>query len=118
MDQESNVYHAAVCDFDCRSTGHVRNQLIGWDPSTGKIRSWVFDSDGGFGEATWTKKGNRWIINAAATMPDGRKTSAINILNVLDKNSFTWHKGRELDGEILPNIEPIKVVRNAKTDSK
>jgi uncharacterized protein (TIGR02246 family) len=94
-------------------------QLIGWDPSTGKIRSWVFDSDGGFGEATWTKKGNRWIINAAATMPDGRKTSAINALTMLDKNSFNWQSaGRELDGEILPNIEPIKVVRSAKSDSK
>ena len=94
-------------------------QLIGWDPGTGKIRSWVFDSDGGFGEATWTKKGNRWIINAAATMPDGRKTSAINILTMLDKNSFTWQStGRELDGEILPNIEPIKVVRNVASDSK
>jgi len=94
-------------------------QLIGWDPSAGKIRSWVFDSDGGFGEATWTKKGNRWIINAAATMPDGRKTSAINILTMLDKNSFTWQStGRELDGEILPNIDPIKVVRGAASESK
>ena len=94
-------------------------QLIGWDPSTGKIRSWVFDSDGGFGEATWTKKGNRWIINAVATMPDGRKTSAINIMTMLDKNSFTWQStGRELDGEILPNIEPIKVVRNVASDAK
>ena len=94
-------------------------QFIGWDPSTGKIHSWVFDSDGGFGEATWTKKGNRWIINAAAIMPDGRKTSAINIMTMLDKNSFTWQStGRELDGEILPNIDPIKVVRNAKADAK
>jgi hypothetical protein len=79
----------------------------------------VFDSDGGFGEATWTKKDNRWIINTTATMPDGRKTSAINILTMLDKNSFTWQStGRELDGEVLPNIEPIKVVRNVTTDAK
>ena len=65
-------------------------QVIGWDASTGKIRSWVFDSDGGFGEATWTKKDKRWIINAVATLPDGRKTSAINIMTMLDDNSFTW----------------------------
>ena len=91
-------------------------QIIGWDASIGKIRSWVFDSDGGFGEATWTKKGQRWIINAAATLPDGRKTSAINILTLLDNNSFTWQStGRELDGEILPNIEPVKVVRGEAT---
>jgi uncharacterized protein (TIGR02246 family) len=91
-------------------------QIIGWDASAGKIRSWVFDSDGGFGEATWTRKDKRWIIHAAATLPDGRKTSAINILTLLDNNSFTWQStGRELDGEILPNIEPVKVVRGETT---
>jgi uncharacterized protein (TIGR02246 family) len=91
-------------------------QIIGWDASAGKVRSWVFDSDGGFGEATWTKKDKRWIIHAAATLPDGRKTSAINILTILDNNSFTWQStGRELDGEILPNIEPVKVVRGETT---
>ena len=94
-------------------------QIIGWDPTNGKIRSWVFDSDGGFGEATWTKKGNRWIIDATAILPDGRKTSAINVMTVLDKNSITWEStGRELDGEILPNIGPIKVVRSESSESK
>jgi uncharacterized protein (TIGR02246 family) len=94
-------------------------QIIGWDPSTGKIRSWVFDSDGGFGEGTWTKKGNRWIINATATLPDGRKTSAVNTMTVIDSNSFTWESaGRDLDGEILPNIGPIKVVRDSASDSE
>jgi uncharacterized protein (TIGR02246 family) len=94
-------------------------QIIGWDPSTGKIRSWVFDSDGGFGEGTWTKKGNRWIINATATLPDGGKSSAVNTMTVLDNNSITWESsGRDLDGEILPNIGPIKVVRDATSDSE
>lgn len=31
-------------------------QVIGWDPAAGTIRSWMFDSDGGFGEGTWSKK--------------------------------------------------------------
>jgi uncharacterized protein (TIGR02246 family) len=94
-------------------------QIIGWDPSAGKICSWVFDSDGGFGEATWTKKGNRWIINATATLPDGGKTSAVNTMTVIDSNSITWESaGRDLDGEILPNIGPIKVVRDSASDSE
>lgn len=89
-------------------------QIVGWDPSQSKIRSWVFDSDGGFGEATWEKKGNRWLIDAAATLPDGRKTSAMNIMTVEDNDTIAWQSiGRELDGEILPNIEPVKVVRSA-----
>jgi hypothetical protein len=94
-------------------------QIIGWDASKRKIRSWVFDSDGGFGEATWTKKDKRWIIHAAATLPDGRKTSATNIMTILDDNSFTWQSmGRELDGEILPNIAPVKVVRGETNQSE
>jgi len=28
--------------------------IIGWDPIKKKIRSWVFDTDGTFGESTWT----------------------------------------------------------------
>ena len=94
-------------------------QIIGWDASKGKIRSWVFDSDGGFGEGTWTKKGNRWIVDAVATLPDGRKTSAVNVMTVSEKNSITWEStGRELDGEILPNIGPIKIIRSEATSSK
>ncbi|MFT5528141.1 MAG: hypothetical protein ACI9G1_001693 [Pirellulaceae bacterium] len=94
-------------------------QIIGWDASAGKIRSWVFDSVGGFGEATWTQKENRWITEAVGTLPDGRKTSAINIMTIVDDNTVTWQStGRELDGEILPNIEAVKLVRNATTDTQ
>ena len=84
-------------------------QVIGWDAAAGKIRSWVFDSDGGFGEGEVDQEDKRWIINAVATLPDGRKTSAINAMTLLDDNSFTWQSsGRELDGEILPNSSRSK----------
>ena len=92
-------------------------QLIGWDPSTQNIRSWVFDSDGGFGKATWTKKENRWMINASATLPDGRRSSAVKIITVVDDDTITWQStGRALDGEILPNIDPIKLTRNSDSE--
>ena len=32
-------------------------QIIGWDPVAKQIRSWIFDSDGGFSEGKWTRKG-------------------------------------------------------------
>jgi uncharacterized protein (TIGR02246 family) len=92
-------------------------QFIGWDPVAKKIRSWVFDSDGGFGNATWTKKDNRWIIDSAGTLPDGRRSSAINIMTIIDESTITWEStGRELDGEILPNIDPVKITRNAEKE--
>ncbi len=87
-------------------------QLIGWDPTKQQIRSWVFDSDGGFGEATWKKKDGKWVVNSAATLPDGRRASAVNVMTMVNENSFTWESsGRAVDGEILPNIDPITVVR-------
>ena len=37
-------------------------QIIGWDPVEQKIRSWIFDSEGGYGQSFWTRDGNRWLI--------------------------------------------------------
>lgn len=92
-------------------------QLIGWDPIEEEIRSWVFDSDGGFGTATWKKKENRWIVNAAATLSDGRKASAVTTLTLIDDKTVTWQAtGRMLDGNILPNIAPIKLTRNSDSE--
>ena len=93
-------------------------QLIGWDPVEQNIRSWVFDSDGGFGSSTWKKKGNKWVIHSSATLADGRKASAVKTLTVIDDETITWQAtGRSLDGEILPNISPIKLTRNSGTQT-
>jgi uncharacterized protein (TIGR02246 family) len=87
-------------------------QVIGWDPAAGTIRSWMFDSDGGFGEGAWSKKGNRWIVKFSQVLADGRKASAENIYTLVDGNTYTWQSiGREVDGKFVPNIEPVKVVR-------
>jgi uncharacterized protein (TIGR02246 family) len=87
-------------------------QVVGWDAAEGRIRSLVFDTDGGFNEGTWTLKGDRWIISAKATLPDGRTGSMVNIITRIDDDSFSWQSvGREVGGELLPNIDPVVVVR-------
>lgn len=87
-------------------------QIIGWDAAQGKIRSWAFDSDGGFAEGTWSNKENRWIVDSAATLPDGRRASSVNVMTVVDDNSVLWKiTGREVDGEILPDLPEVKVSR-------
>lgn len=92
-------------------------QIIGWDPAAEKIRSWVFDSDGGFAEATWNRKGDQWFIQNSGTLPDGRKTSSLNILTYVDDDSFKWESvNREADGELLPNIEEVLVIRAPESD--
>jgi len=87
-------------------------QIVGWDPAAKQIRSWVFDSDGGFGEGVWSKKDTRWYVQATGTLPDGSKTSSVNIITYVDDNTFTWQSvNREAGGEILPNVDEVVVVR-------
>lgn len=88
-------------------------QIIGWDPAAKSIRSWTFDSNGGFAEATWKKKGDRWYISNRGVLPDGRLATMVNVMKPVDKDSFTWETiERTAGGELLPNISAVTVVRN------
>ena len=87
-------------------------QIVGWDPAAKTIRSWTFDSDGGFSEATWTHKKDRWFIHNTGVLADGRKASAVNVIKPVDDNSFTWQTvERTAGGELLPNIAEVQIVR-------
>ncbi len=87
-------------------------QIIGWDPTQRAIRSWVFDSDGGFAEGEWTKEGERWIVRMTATLPDGRRGSATSIIRMINEDRFGWQRiNRVVDGELLPNLDEVIIVR-------
>ena len=87
-------------------------QIIGWDPAAKQIRSWVFDSDGGFGQGTWKKKDNRWYIQQSGVQSDGRKSSSVNIITYVDDNTCALQSvNRTVDGELLPNIEEVKITK-------
>jgi hypothetical protein len=53
-------------------------QRIGWDPAAERIRSWVFDSDGGISEGIWQQEGDAWVVKNVGVLPDGRRSSAVN----------------------------------------
>lgn len=87
-------------------------QVIGWDPLRQTIRSWVFDSDGGFSVGLWTGQDDRWTVKQLQVLPDGRQASATNVIRRVDDDTFTWQSiGREVDGEMLPNVEEVTIVR-------
>lgn len=91
---------------------HSGTEVIGFDPVAGKVRSWVFESDGSFAENTWTPDGTRWLVMAKVTLPDGRQATAQHTVTVVDKNKYTWvSSNRQIDGELLPNIGPVEIVR-------
>ena len=87
-------------------------QIIGWDPVKESIRSWVFDSTGGFAEGTWTQKGDRWMIRLSGYSADGAKTSAVNMITKIDDDTHTFQSvSRTAGGELLPNLAEVVVVR-------
>ena len=87
-------------------------QLIAWDPAKKNIRSWTFDSDGGFGEDAWSQSGNRYTIRAKYTLPDGGTASAVNVFTFVNDSKCTWKSvSREIDGELQPDTDEIVLVR-------
>jgi len=63
-------------------------QRIGWDPVEGELRSWTFDSDGGFAEGEWAADGAGWVVKSEATMPDGSTGSATVTITPRDQDHF------------------------------
>jgi len=87
-------------------------EVIGWDPAEKTYRSWVFDSEGGFGSAIWARDGDTWTKNLNGTTKDGRKAFASHTMVKIDDDSYQWRAhGRVLDGKLLPNIETVTVTR-------
>ncbi|MBS0655259.1 MAG: SgcJ/EcaC family oxidoreductase [Verrucomicrobia bacterium] len=87
-------------------------EVIGWDPIEKKIRSWTFDSDGGFGQGTWSKEDDSWYVTVVYILPDGKRASATHIYTKVDGTAYTFSSvSRDIDGKLLPNIGPYKTVR-------
>jgi hypothetical protein len=89
-------------------------EIIGWDPQRQQIRSWIFDSNGGFGETTWTNDGEHWLIRASNVLPNGDRSTAENVLTQVDDNKFTWEsQNRTFNGDPQPSLDKIEVQRVA-----
>lgn len=90
-------------------------QVIGWDPAQKKIRSWMFDTDGGFQEGTWTRRGDQWEIRQSGFIPDGATISSVSLMQRLGDDRCTWElTNRTLDGDPQPSLPRIEIVRTSK----
>jgi uncharacterized protein (TIGR02246 family) len=102
-----------VRTFKVRGEGETDGwEIVGWDPDRQEIRSWIFDSNRGFGESSWSYDGGHWLIRASNVLPDGSRSTAENLLAKVDDNKFTWEsQNRTLDGEPQPSVPKIVVHR-------
>jgi len=87
-------------------------QRIGWDPVTGKLRAWVFDSDGGYGEGTWSRDGDKWVLKTTGVTADGETASGTSIYALVSDDIMTWQAiDHEIAGVQLPDSEVVTIVR-------
>lgn len=87
-------------------------QIIGWDPIEKKIRSWIFDSDGGHGNGFWSRRGDSWYVPIHYLLSSGKQASAVNIYKKIDSQSYSYSSvDREVGGRKLPNIEPVTILK-------
>jgi uncharacterized protein (TIGR02246 family) len=81
-------------------------QRFGWDPVNKQIRSWYFDSTGGFGEATCTVGGDGLICQSSGVLADGRVGTATDRLHFPDDKSFVFQaRNRMVDGRPLADLD-------------
>jgi uncharacterized protein (TIGR02246 family) len=96
---------------------HEGTQIIGWDPVKKQIRSWVFSSDGSFGDGLWESRDKRWSIHVNGYLPDGRRTSSTQIITAKDADHFTWHVvDRTVEARVLPNLDEVTMTRTPRKE--
>lgn len=95
-------------------------QIFGWDAEQQCIRTWLFDSNGSFGEGYWQRQSpDKWLNKMALKLPDGRRGSVTQIMTRKGDNEIILQSvDREIDGQFQPNTAPATMTRQAKGDAK
>jgi uncharacterized protein (TIGR02246 family) len=120
----------SIVDFSCQVVDHgnylVRQftvkiagqeamsgtQRVGWDPVSGKLCAWIFDSEGGHSQGTWHRDGDNWILKTSGVTADGQSASGTSIYTLLSDHIMTWQAvDHEVAGVQLPDGDIVTIVR-------
>jgi uncharacterized protein (TIGR02246 family) len=85
---------------------------IAWDPQAKRIRSWIFDASGGFGEGAWTREGDHWVIKTKSVHQDGKNATATYHIRRVDAGTLLLQgTDRTVDGKAIPDTKEFKLKR-------
>jgi uncharacterized protein (TIGR02246 family) len=104
-----------VREFEVSIAGHKvisGTQRTGWDPVSGNLRAWTFDSEGGYFDGTWHRDGDRWILTSTGVTADGHSASGTSIFTPINDRTITWQAvDRGLDESRIEDSEEFTLVR-------
>jgi uncharacterized protein (TIGR02246 family) len=87
-------------------------QMIGVDPLSQQINSWMFRSDGGHAMGIWGSSQRGWRIETTGVLPDGSITAAINYLSHPSDDTLVWEStSRQVGAQQLPDEEKVVLKR-------
>ena len=93
-------------------------QRIGWDPVEGTLRSWTFDSDGGFSEGEWLGTDDGWVVKSEATLPDGTIGSATVTIRPSDADHFVVESTDRIVGGVEESDFKLVIARKPPQPAK
>jgi uncharacterized protein (TIGR02246 family) len=103
-----------IQDVQVEMAGNVSltmTQRIGWDPIGQRFKSWVFDSEGGYGEGNWTPTENGWLIKFTGVNNDGQLVSATNHIQPLGVSKYVFESvDRVVGNQLMPAVS-VQVVK-------
>ena len=89
-------------------------QRIGFDPLTGKLRAWIFDSEGAYSDGLWHRDGDDWVLKSTGVTADGQPASSTSIYSFVNEHTMTWQSvHHEIGGVQQPDSEVVTIVRKA-----
>jgi len=87
-------------------------QMIGMNPLSQQINSWIFSSDGGHAVGIWGTCQRGWRIETTGVLPDGSITTSINYLSHPSDDTLVWEStGRQVGDQPLPDEEKVVLKR-------
>jgi uncharacterized protein (TIGR02246 family) len=86
-------------------------QIIGINPGTGRIMSWMFSGDRGIAMGDWTSSDSGWTIDYQGVRGDGAPTTAVNTL-FRQNDALVWKStNRVVAGVAVPDSEEVVLKR-------
>lgn len=108
-------------DFQVTTEGKVTmksTQRIGWDPLTGKVRSWLFDADGGFSEGYWTQVDDGWVVKSSSINPNASVATATLTVTPQSKDAFSMKGTERIVGDAREPDFDLSIVRQPPVASR
>lgn len=110
-DNKHFLIRSTVAAMDDRQTQRG-TEVIAWDARSQQIRSWSFNSDGSFGDATWYQSGDSWVVKCTRSLTNGDAATGSYLFTPQTDDSFQLQLvGLEVEGTPYPSTMSVMMKR-------